>query len=82
MVVINLRAKLFILIEHHFFSKLHRIGVRGSLRWFISYLSNRKQTVSINGKLNGPVEVNYGAAQGNCILVHLDPYIFNLRKQF
>lgn len=76
MVVINLRAKLFILIEHHFFKNYTELALEWPLRWFISYLSNRKQTVSINGKLNGPVEVNYGVAQGNCMLVHLDPYYF------
>ena len=47
-------------------SKLDYYGIRGiSNNWFKSYLSNRKQFVSINGYDSGLAEIKCGVPQGS-----------------
>ena len=69
--------KTFDTIERHIpLSKLKHYGVRGLANaWFKSYLSNRKQYVSINGYDSNLADVKFGVPQGSV----LGPlYIFNL----
>ncbi len=49
-------------------SKLNHYGVRGTANdWFNSYLSNRKQFVSINGYDSEQVDMLYGVPQGSVL---------------
>ena len=49
-------------------NKLQLFGVAGKLlRWFQSYLSNRKQCCKVNGKLSNLGEVTCGVLQGSCL---------------
>lgn len=55
------------------FQKLVDIGIRNTaLDWFKSYLSDRKQVVTICGKNSEPRDVNYGVIQGS----NLGPLLF------
>ena len=46
-------------------NKLHHYGIRGIiLDWFKSYLSSRKQTVSINGSISNYELISCGVSQG------------------
>ena len=57
------------------FLKLQYFGVHGTeLRWFESYLSGRKQAVTLNGKLSKPGQVSIGIPQGGV----LGPVLFLL----
>ncbi len=58
---------------------LHRLhtylGISGTaLEWFRSYLSNRKQTVIINGASSTPRDLKYGVPQGSV----LGPFLFSI----
>ncbi len=53
----------------------HRVGITGqALEWIKSYLSDRHQSVCINGKLSKRTELVYGVPQGSV----LGPLLFTL----
>ena len=58
--------KAFNTVEHDILlSKLEQYGICGlAYEWFKSYLSNRKQYVSINGYNSNLVDVKFGVPQG------------------
>ena len=59
--------------------KLEHSGIRGmNLSWFSSYLSKRKQFISVNGSTSDHLEVSWGLPQGSvlCPLLFLI-YIIN-----
>ena len=48
--------------------KLSAIGVKGIERnWFVSYLANRTQYVSINGSISTPCNITSGVPQGSIL---------------
>ena len=69
-------AKAFDTINHNILlTKLHHYGIRGTmLNWFKSYLSNRKQSVSISQCLSPSLNMNCGVPQGSI----LGPLLFIL----
>ena len=65
--------KAFDTVEHDIIlTKLEHYGVRGLANdWFKSYLSDRKQFVSINGHDSNLASVLYGVPQGSVFGPHL-----------
>ena len=61
--------KAFDTVDHHILlKKLEYYGVRGILnKWFASYLSNRKQFVSINGYKSNLADVKCGVPQASIL---------------
>ena len=48
--------------------KLEHYGIRGvALGWFCSYLSNRKQYVSVNGHISETLQIRSGVPQGSVL---------------
>lgn len=68
--------KAFDCVDHEILlHKLGNCGIRGNVYdWFKSYLSNRKQFVSINGKSSNYYNLCYGVPQGSV----LGPILFVL----
>lgn len=62
-------AKAFDTVDHTvLIRKLDALGIRGPLNnWFKSYLSNRKQIVSIESEMSPPKKVEYGVPQGSVL---------------
>ena len=67
-IVLDLR-KAFDTVNHErLLTKLELYGIRGKmLVWFKSYLSNRRQYVTINGKSSESLEINCGVPQGSVL---------------
>ena len=61
--------KAFDTVEHDILlSKLEHYGIRGlANEWFKSYLSNRKQYVSINGYDSNLADAKFGVSQGSVL---------------
>ena len=53
----------------------YELGFRGVVfQWFVEFLKNRRQAVSIDGQKSGFQEVKYGVPQGSVI----GPFLFNI----
>ena len=61
--------KAFDTVDHHILlKKLEHYGIRGlANNWFKSYLSNRKQFVTINGFNSSKQTLKYGVPQGSVL---------------
>ena len=61
--------KAFDTVNHQILlKKLEHYGIRGiPLDWFKSYLSSRKQYVSVNGNTSETMEVTCGVPQGSVL---------------
>ena len=62
-------AKAFDTVDHNILvRKLYANGVRGPLnKWFESYLTNRKQVVSIGNEISSELDMKYGVPQGSVL---------------
>ena len=59
--------KAFDTVDHEILiSKLDHYGVRGIMKsWFISYITNRQQFVSIKGAVSKHQTIKHGVSQGS-----------------
>ena len=62
-------SKAFDMVDHDILlRKLNHYGIRGiALDWMKSYLSNREQFVSVNGKDSTKTKIKYGVPQGSIL---------------
>ena len=62
-------SKAFDMVEHKILlKKLHHYGIRGAtLEWLRTYLMNREQFVSVNGKDYNKSPIVYGVPQGSIL---------------
>ena len=62
-------SKAFDMVDHSILlSKLQHYGIRGkALDWFASYLRNREQFVSVNGKDSKTCRIDFGVPQGSIL---------------
>ena len=69
-------SKCFDTINHrHLLFKLDKYGIRGDAQnWFKSYLSDRRQVVSLHNTLSSEKNLNFGVPQGSL----LGPFLFLL----
>ena len=55
--------------------KLRQYGISNlAIKWFISYLSNRKQVTKVNQKLSKEMEITHGVPQASI----LGPLLFTI----
>ena len=75
LVLIDLSAAFDTVNHERLLSTLHAIGITGkALAWFTSYLQNRSQTITINGKQSRSQQLECGVPQGSVI----GPILFNI----
>ena len=75
LVLIDLSAAFDTVNHERLLSTLHAIGITGkALAWFTSYLQNRSQTITINGKQSRSQQLECGMPQGSV----LGPILFNI----
>ena len=62
-------SKAFDCLDHNLLlTKLYHLGIRGlPYRWFESYLSGRKQFVSVNDKISNIASITHGVPQGSIL---------------
>ena len=70
-------SKAFDTVDHNicniFLQKLEHYGIRGTaLKWFCSYLNDRKQFVEFRGHCSTPCKIQCGVSQGSI----LEPLLF------
>ena len=78
-------CKAFDCVSHDLLlNKLHYYGIHGIvLDMFRSYLTGRKQCASVNGKLSGFLDVNFGVPQGSILgtflfIIMVNDIVYNI----
>ena len=61
-------SKAFDTVDHYILiTKLKQYGIQGNIRWFESYLSNRKQYIAYNNKSTSFKDITCGVPQGSIL---------------